>query len=214
MSTKPITASVGGSGEFELVPAGVYLARCYKMIDIGTQTVTSKAFGSKDIRQVILSWELLQDDDGEKVTMEDGRPFSISKTYTLSMNSKANLRKDLDSWRGVPFKDAEADGFDITKLLDKFCKLQVVHNVSGDKTYANVGSIMTTKKSAEGVNEVVGFSMADPDMEVFGKLPEWLQNKIRESAEWTDDGQGDADAAPNQSAPIGEDKIDLKDIPF
>lgn len=214
MSVKPIKASVGGGGDFELVPAGVYLARCYRMIDIGTQQVTSKKFGTKNVRQVMLYWELLQDDDGEKVAMEDGRPFSISKTYTLSMNKKANLRQDLDAWRGVPFKDDEADGFDITKLLDKFCKIQVVHNVSGDKTYANVGSIMTTKKTAEAVNEIVGFSVADPDMEVFEKLPEWIKTKVQESAEWNDDGDDDPEAAPGQSAPVEEDKIDIKDIPF
>ena len=214
MSVKPIIASAGNTTEFELVPAGVYLARCYKMIDIGTQQVASKKFGTKEIRQVILSWELLQDDDGGKVAMEDGRPFSISKTYTLSMNSKANLRKDLDSWRGVPFKDEEAEGFDITKLLDKFCKLQVVHNISDDKTYANLGTIMNTKKAVEGVNEIAGFSISDPDMEVFGKLPEWLQTKIKESNEWTDDNGDDVNAAPGQSAPVDDNEIKLTDLPF
>ena len=214
MLVKPIIASAGNTTEFELVPAGVYLARCYKMIDIGTQQVASKKFGTKEIRQVILSWELLQDDDGGKVAMEDGRPFSISKTYTLSMNSKANLRKDLDSWRGVPFKDEEAEGFDITKLLDKFCKLQVVHNISDDKTYANLGTIMNTKKAVEGVNEIAGFSISDPDMEVFGKLPEWLQTKIKESNEWTDDNGDDVNAAPGQSAPVDDNEIKLTDLPF
>ena len=67
MSVKPIKTSVGGGGDFELVPAGVYLARCYRMIDIGTQQVTSKKFGTKNVRQVMLYWELLQDDDGEKL---------------------------------------------------------------------------------------------------------------------------------------------------
>ncbi len=214
MSVKPITASVGGSGDFELVPAGVYLARCYKMVDMGTQKVVSKKFGTKEVRQVILYWELLQDDDGGKVAMEDGRPFSISKTYTLSMNSKANLRADLNSWRGVPFTDAEAEGFDITNLLDKYCKLQVVHNKSGDKVYANVGSIMTTKKTAEGVNEVVGFSISDPDMEVFAKLPEWLQGKIRESAEWDDDAEVDTETDAPAQAVADDGEIDIKDVPF
>ena len=214
MLVKPIIASAGNTTEFELVPAGVYLARCYKMIDIGTQQVASKKFGTKEIRQVILSWELLQDDDGGKVAMEDGRPFSISKTYTLSMNSKANLRKDLDSWRGVPFKDEEAEGFDITKLLDKFCKLQVVHNISDDKTYANLGTIMNTKKAVDGVNEIAGFSISDPDMAVFATLPEWLQTKIKESNEWTDDNGDDVYAAPGQSAPVDDNEIKLTDLPF
>lgn len=215
MSIKPIKAKAGESKEFEQIPAGVYLARCYKMVDIGTQTTHSAKFGDKDVRQVILTWELLQDDDGKPVFMEDGKSvFSISKKYTLSMNKKANMRKDLDSWRGLPFTEAEANDFDITKLLGKFCKLQVTHSTTGDKTYSNVTTLMNTKKEAEGVNELVSFSMDDPDMEVFNTLPSWLQDKIKESAEWDDDVEVDAetDAAPVQPADDG--KIDIKDVPF
>lgn len=223
MSVKPIKASVGGGGEFELVPAGVYLARCYRMIDLGTQTNISAKYGTKTVREVMLYWELLQDDAGEPVFMEDGeRVFSISKKYTLSMNKKANLRKDLDSWRGKPFTDAEADDFDITKLLDKFCMIQVVHNTSGDKTYANVGTIMTTKKTAEGKNEVGAFSIDDPDMEFFGTLPQWLQDKIKESAEWEDDGEEQPateteieDTDIKVEVPeVKDNKKALEDVPF
>lgn len=218
MSVKPIKAPVAAGGDFEQVPAGVYLARCFKMIDLGTQTIESKKFGNKEARQVMLYWELLQDDDGEAVRMSDGeRVFSISKTYTLSMHKKANLRADLDAWRGVPFTDDEARDFDITKLLGVFCKLQVVHNKSGDKTYANVGTLMTTKKKADGVNELVGFSIEDPDMEVFESFPDWIKDKIRESAEWEEDPSTVAE--PDEAAPAAEnkeddDKIDVADVPF
>lgn len=208
-----IKAPVGNSEEFELVPAGVYLARCYKMVDIGTQQITSAKFGTKDVRQVIIYWELLQDDDGEAVFMKDGkRVFSISKTYTLSMHKKANLRADLDAWRGKPFTDAEAADFDVAKLLGVPCKIQVVHNTSGDKVYANVGSIMTTKKKVEGVNSVVEFSIDSPDMKVFEELPQWLKDKIQGSAEWDDDTAVDADT--EQSADVEDDKIDVADVPF
>lgn len=216
MSVKPIKAKAGGDTEFEQIPAGVYLARCYKMVDIGTQRIHTAKWGDKEVRQVIITWELLQDDDGKPVFMEDGKSvFSVSQKYTLSMNKKSNMRKDLDSWRGVPFTEEEAAEFDITKLLDKFCKLQVVHNKQGDKTYSNVNSIMNTSKTAKGVNEVVGFSIDDPDMEVFNKLPEWLQDKIRESAEWDDDAEVDSEtdaSAIDQHA--AEDTIDVKDVPF
>ncbi len=208
---KPIKAAVGGGGDYELVPAGVYLARCYQMIDLGTQKVVSKQFGTKNVRQVMLYWEILQDDDGKPVFMEDGkRVSSISKTYTLSMHKKSGLRKDLDAWRGQPFTDAEADGFDITKLLGVFCKIQVVHNQSGDRTYANVSTIMNTKKTAKGVNDLVGFSIEDPEMEVYESLPEWLQNKIAEAKEWSDDTHVDPDSDPEAS----DEPIDIKDVPF
>lgn len=217
MSVKPITATAGNSEEFEQIPAGVYLARCYKMIDIGTQTTHSAKFGDKEVHQVIISWELLQDDDGKPVFMEDGkRIFSVSKKYTLSMNKKANMRKDLDSWRGIPFTEAEAAEFDITKLLGKFCKLQVVHNQTGDKTYSNVATLMNTKKEAPGVNDIVGFSIDEPDMAVFNELPQWLQDKIRESAEWDDDAEVDSETdAKATEAPTEDDgKIDIRDVPF
>lgn len=215
MSVTPLKTPASKGGEFELVPAGVYLARCYRMIDLGTQTETSAKFGTKSTRKIMLGWELLQDDDGEAITMTDGRPFVISNNYTWSLDKKANLRKALDSWRGVPFTDAEAQGFEITKLLDKFCKIQVVHNVSGDNTYANVGTLISTKKTATPVNEAYSFSIDDPDLQLFNTFPEWLQTKISEAAEWqvaTDDGSVSADG--KVAAEVVEDPIVLSELPF
>lgn len=213
MSIKPIKAPVINTEEFEMVPAGVYLARCYRMIDIGTHTIETKQNGAKDVHQVILSWELLQDDDDQPFFMGDGeKVFTISKTYTLSMHKKSNLRADLDSWRGIPFTDEEASDFDITKLLNVFCKLQVIHNVVGDKTYANVKTIMTTRKKAEVVNEAFSFSLDDRDMEVFEGLSDYVKNKITTSFEW--EGQT-AKAIDNLPTDEDVDKpIDLSEIPF
>lgn len=216
MSVTPLVTPESKGGDFELVPAGVYLARCYQMIDLGTQTDTSPKFGTTVARKIMLYWELLQDDDGKKVAMTDGRPFVISKMYTWSMHTKASLRKDLNNWRGVPFTDDEANKFEISKLLDKFCKLQIVHNASGDKTYANISGVMATKKTAEAVNSLQTFSIDNPDMQVFESLSEWLQNKIRAAQEWDKDKQ--AAELTGDSADVGiedvDDKVDLSEVPF
>ena len=53
-----IKAPVAAGGDFEIAPEGVFLARCYKMVDVGTQTITSQ-FGTKESRQIYLYWELL-----------------------------------------------------------------------------------------------------------------------------------------------------------
>lgn len=213
MSIKPIKAPVLNSEEFEMVPAGVYLARCYRMIDIGTHTIETKQNGAKDVHQVILSWELLQDDDDQPFFMSDGeKVFTINKTYTLSMHKKSNLRADLDSWRGIPFTDEEASDFDITKLLDVFCKLQVIHNSVGDKTYANVKTIMTTRKKTTAINEAFSFSLVDRDMEVFENFSDYLKSKITSSFEW----EGEPVKTPD-NIPTEEDvdkPIDLSEIPF
>lgn len=221
----PIKAPASAGGDFEIAPEGVFLARCYKMVDVGTQTETGQ-FGTKENRKIYLYWELLQDDDGEDVRMEDGKsPFSIFNSYKLSMHPKSNLRKHLDSWRGKKFTEEEAADFDLTKLLGAFCKLQITHSTSkdGQKTYANIEAIMTTKKKLDGVNEVSSFSIENPDMEVFNALPEWLQAKIEDAPEWEDTEEEEAAAAPATKTATKkaakteepeEDEIDIADVPF
>jgi len=218
----PIKAPISAGGDFEIAPEGVFLARCYKMVDVGTQTETGQ-FGTKENRKIYLYWELLQDDDGEEVRMTDGQPFSIFNSYKLSMHPKANLRKHLDSWRGKKFTEEEAADFDLTKLLGAFCKLQITHSTSkdGQKTYANIEGIMTTKKKLEGVNEISSFSIENPDMDVFNDLPEWLQAKIEDAPEWEDTDEADAPSAPATTTetakaeePKDDEEIDIADVPF
>lgn len=224
----PIKAPVSAGGDFEIAPEGVFLARCYKMVDVGTQTETGQ-FGTKENRKIYLYWELLQDDDGEDVRMEDGKsPFSIFNSYKLSMHPKANLRKHLDSWRGKKFTEEEAADFDLTKLLGAFCKLQITHSASkdGQKTYANIEAIMTTKKKLDGVNEISSFSIENPDMDVFNDLPEWLQAKIEDAPEWEETDEDDTPSAPAATSKKAgkaektateeedDDTIDIADVPF
>jgi hypothetical protein len=218
----PIKAPASAGGDFEIAPEGVFLARCYKMVDVGTQTETGQ-FGTKENRKIYLYWELLQTADGEEIKMENGEPFSIFNQYKLSMHPKANLRKHLDSWRGKKFTDEEAADFDVTKLLDKFCLLQITHSTSkdGQKTYANVDGIMTTKKKVDGVNEISSFSIENPDMEVFDALPEWLQQKIENAPEWEESEEDEAEApaaaaetTKTAKKDVKEDEIDIEDVPF
>lgn len=215
----PIKAPVGGGGDFEIAPEGVFLARCYKMIDVGTQTETGQ-FGTKQNRKIYLYWELLQDDDGEEIRMEDGQPYSIFNSYKLSMHEKANLRKHLDAWRGKKFTNEEAGEFDLTKLLGQFCKLQITHTEGkNERVYANIAAIMSTKKKVDGVNEISSFSIDNPDMEVFNDLPEWLQNKIEEAPEWQvseADQVAEEKPAKKSKAPADEEDepIDIADVPF
>lgn len=182
----PLKTPATEQGAFEQTPAGVFLGRCYKMIDLGTQPaskVNGKLF--KPARKIMLYWELLKDDKGQDVRMEDGeRPFRISNEYTWSTWKTARLRQVLDSWRGVPFTDEEADGFEITKLLGVYCTIQVIHKVSGDKTYANIGAILPHEEVDEAINPISSFSIEKPDMAMFDNFPSWIQDKIRQAREW------------------------------
>jgi hypothetical protein len=209
-------------GDFELLPADVYTARCFKVIDLGTQTVEWQG-DTKMQPKVMITWEIL--DDNTK--MKDGRPFAISKTYTASLNEKSSLYQDLVKWRGQQFTQEELLGFDISKLLGAYCTLQIIHNVNGEKTYANIASIMKTKERPQGVNTEVMFDINNPDMDVFNDQPDWIKDKIRASQEWQErenTANGEDVSANNDDAAEAKDiqiedldsgePVNLDDIPF
>lgn len=173
-----LTAKSSGGGDFDIAPAGNHVAICYGVVDLGEHEQEWQGKVSLKHR-VRISWELCDE------LMSDGRPFSISKEYTLSLNEKATLRHDLESWRGRPFTDAELSGFDIFVLLGKPCMVNVVHKPKRDGSggYAAVSSVAAIPKgmpARDQVNPSIRFSMEeDGAQEVFNGFPDWLKNKIR-----------------------------------
>lgn len=188
----PLAKSSGQ--DYGVIPAGVQHAVCYQVIDIGTQP----AFGNfPPRRKVKIVWEL----PNEKIMVQakPGQapgaiemPRAISKDYTLSTDSKANLRKDLEAWRGKPFTTEEAQGFEVGKLIGANCQLLVVHKPSkdGSKTYANVGAVMPLTKGAVKLKPENPTLVWDIPLEgaiTFpDSMPEWMQNLIKNSEEYQD----------------------------
>lgn len=166
-------------GNYELPPEETTLAVCVVVADIGLQDTTYMG-DTRTTQQVIITWEL------PRQLMKDGRPFVQSKTYTASLNEKANLRKDLEAWRGKKFTDAElADGFDMSKLLKQWCSIGITHAEKNGKTYANISSIskllpeiLPATKSIKIHNTPVYFDLDNFDEESYNALPEWIRNKI------------------------------------
>jgi hypothetical protein len=173
-----LTVKSSGNSEFETTPEGTYIARCIKVIDLGTQTSTGQ-FGTKQQKQVMVTWELLDED----IKMTDGRPFAATQFYTASLHEKAKLRKDLEAWRGKKFTDEELEGFDLLDVLGTYCMLQVIHSQDGQ--YANVNAIMSYRgEKPAGVNELVSFDISNPDMGVFSSLSDKMKLKIEGTPEW------------------------------
>jgi len=181
-----------GGGDFKRVPPGVYIGRCYGLIDLGSQRIEFQ--GDVNIQhKILVRWELFgEDESGQPLTVEiDGQsmPMTISKRYTLSLSTKARLRSDLESWRGRSFTDEEAKGFDVAKLLGAYCMINVTQNETNGKTYSNVasltplpGALKAAKPEPVHPNQV--FDLDNPDMAVFATLHEKLQDTIRQSPEW------------------------------
>lgn len=125
-----------GGGSFEPAPEGVHMAVCCDVVDLGE--IETK-FGKKHKIDVV--WQV-----DEK--MKDGRPYLVQQRYTASLNEKANLRHDLEAWRGKKFTEEELAGFDLEKLIGVPCQLLVVHNEANERVYANVKSIMAAPKGS------------------------------------------------------------------
>ncbi len=119
----------------EPVPAGVFPARCYKLMHFGT--VYDKRL-DKMINKLRIDWEL----PTEMKVFDEAKgpqPLSISKDYTASFNEKSNLYKDLSSWLGDLSK---YDEFELDQILGNECMVNIQHKVSGaGNTYAYVASI-------------------------------------------------------------------------
>jgi hypothetical protein len=185
-------AKDSGGGDFKRVPAGVYIGRCFSLIDLGTQLSTGQ-FGEKMQHKIRLSWELFgEDEQGQPLTVTiDGKdmPMTISKSYTVSLHEKASLRKDLAAWRGKDFTDEEAKAFDVSKLVGAWCMVNATQSESNGKTYTNIagltplpGALKNAKPAA--VHKPVLFNLDEPDMEVFATFHEKLQDAIKRSPEW------------------------------
>jgi hypothetical protein len=206
-----IIAEKKEGGNFIQVEPGMYAARCYSMIEIGT--IETEFNGEKKKQQkVSITWEL----PTETAIFHDEKgpePFVVSKKYTLSMHEKANLRKDLESWRGKGYTDKEAEKFDITRLLGQPCNLNVIHVPAKEagKTYVQIASISPLMKGQEcppQVNPMRVLSYDEFNWEVFESLSDYMKDQIRSSDEFKSMQE------PNQTRTEDTENDELTNLPF
>lgn len=197
--------------EFELIPVGNHVARCFQMIQMGTHK--SEYMGKESLKEKVrITWELSNE------LREDGKPFVIGKEYTLSMAEMGNLRPTLESWRGQAFTSEEAKAFNITKVLGVPCLLNVIHEKSkdGNKTYANITGITPLPKGMpipDQINETLVITIDDfKDSELEKKIPKFVFDKIKESEEYKKPLTLEQEYKASIQEPIVED-IKPEDLP-
>jgi hypothetical protein len=99
--------------------------------------------------------------------MADGRPFQLSREYTLSTYKTSALRAVVEKWRGRKMTEPEAATFDTDILVGKPCRLSVVHSEPDPDgiIYANVDGVLAASPKA-------------PDLKVFSAdVPDWLRER-------------------------------------
>lgn len=193
----------GSSTTIPLLAEDTYPAVCNMLIDLGDQY--SEKF-DKTSRQILICWEI----PSEK--LDNGEPRRLSKTYTASLNSKGNLRRDLIAWRGRDFTVEELKAFDLKNIVGAPCMLQVIHRVGQDGTKrAVIGGIMKLPKGMPVPALTNGYTIFDLDaddaVDKLDDLPEWVQERIKGSETWkhmTEIQDEKAYAAAEKTAAKGE----------
>lgn len=173
----------GGSDDFKRCPAGSHIAVCNLVADVGMQPGSGMYPEPK--RKLYVRFEI----PNERVEFErDGQkvegPLTIGQFFTASMHEKANLRKQLEGWRGRAFTDDQAAAFDVSSILGKPCMLTVVEKESGGKVYANIKGIGPLPKGVPAPKAENPLLLYDADnLKTYEKLPKWLRDTVDKQLE-------------------------------
>jgi hypothetical protein len=215
-----LTAKDSGGGSFTPVAPGMHLARCYRIVDLGTQKSDFQGKISH-LQKVMIQFEVHgEDEKGNPLVTAKGEPMSISKNFTLSLAEKATLRKDLVTWRGQEFTPDQLRGFELKNVLGHWCMITAAKSIGGNgKEYTNIVSINPVPSAIkraglpEGFNKLAMFVIEEPDMELFETFGNGLKEKIQGSPEWR--ARNGDQPSPSKAAPAGSGFDDMEDdIPF
>jgi len=168
---------------YELPPAGTEQAVCAEVVDLGFHPNPLKP--GKMQHKVLVLFQLAAE-------RQDGSRFVIGKRYTLSLDERATLRHDLESWRGRAFTPQEEEGFDLDHVLSANGVLNIQHRESKGKTYANILTIMPLMRGMSKL-KVEGYVR-----------PEYVAKMIAPSSE--------AEGLPADDEHAG--MVDADEIPF
>ena len=180
-----LTASSKSESNFDPIPEGTHQMVCFGVVDEGTQY--SKKW-DKENYKIRIFWECPEERiDIEKDGVTKNLPRVISNDYTLSIHPKSRLHQDLVSWRGKQFTAEELEGFDLSDLIGANCLIQIVHNQSNDKTYANIASIARLmknmdKKDPESVTFV--YDIQRNGIDIPETVYPWVKEIIKQSPEY------------------------------
>lgn len=174
------------------IEAGSYPVRVAQVIDLGLQAQRPYQGQEKPpAHELMLTYEFLDefcvDEDGNEDTE---KPRWLSETLPLR-SLQAEKAKSTQRYKAL---DPESihDG-DFTELVGAPAVLTVVQNAGkgqhAGKVFNNVSSLAPmrpkdAKKAPELVNPPKVFDLDECDMEIFGSLPEWLQDKIKSNLEF------------------------------
>lgn len=183
------SGNAGSGGGIQAVEPGTYPARLVVVADLGLQK--QRPYQGQDkppAFEILTTYELvdefLQGDDGED--MPD-KPRWVSEQFPL-YSLDTERAKSTARYNGIdPSHEYEGDW---NRLLNMPCLVTLVQNPGKDgKVFTNITHVAPMRAKEvdsvpELVNEALSFDMSDPDLYVFHKLPQFVQDKITNGLEY------------------------------
>ena len=172
---------------------GTYMSVCVGVIDLGEQYKQyNKQKQGKYVEECMFIFEI----PGERVQVdgEDKPRWLSSKRFTVSLHEHSALHQLLTSWQGRALSDDELNpaggGFDLMQMAGQGAMLSVSVTEKDDGSRHNKIEAVTGFPKGipapEIESEILVFDADAPDMEVLGKLPEWIQEIIRKSTQFAE----------------------------
>lgn len=171
------------------IEIGNYPARLVQVLDMGPRPVDKWDEATNSYKptgpvmtHIMLTYELgtefMKDEDGNDV---EGKPRWVSEEWPLYAlkSDKATTTK-----RYTVFDPKHVDGGDWAKQVGKAVTITIVHNKKGKAKIGGVTPPMKGMMTPELVNPPKVFDLDAPDMEIFGSLPEWVQDKIKSNVKF------------------------------
>ncbi len=176
----------------EELPIDNYPCRVAQVIDLGlhhkdvwdgVQNKFVKDMSKAPVNMLMLTYEFttefVKDEAGNE--LED-KPRWLSEefpVYPLDSELATSTK------RYAAFDPGAAKfGGDWGKIAGEPCSVSITHKKSGKAKVGNVAKPMKGMVVPALKNPIKLFDLADPDLDVFNSLPEWLQDKIKSNLEF------------------------------
>lgn len=197
----------------KLLDKGQHPVRLVQVIDLGLQK--QRPFQGQEKKpafEVYLTFEFPH----SRIDVQgESRPMWKSKRFKLSSHEKSTCVK----WYERLDPDNNFEG-DWAKLVNTSCAAFVSHDAGSGKNegkiFDNISDVMPVMQGMEVPpleNPSSVFDLSAPDMEVWEKLPDWLQNIIKENLQY--DGSRLQHAVEGTDRPVtaSTEGADPSDIP-
>jgi hypothetical protein len=180
-----------GGKQVDPMEPGTYPARTVIIADLGIQAQRPyKGEEKPAVPMISITYEFvdefLKGEDGKDLT---DKPRWLSETMPLYSLGADRAKSTI---RYLAIDPKKVHGGDFSKLIDTPCMVTVVHNPDKKdpaRVYENISGVVAMRDKdaatcAELVNPSAVFDFDEPDLEVFDRLPRFVQEKIKGGLEY------------------------------